>query len=235
MPEPLDIAGVAYALHRWPLRHGDPLRAWDTADLYLHQELGEADPGRLLSVGDSFGALAIPLHERAPTLWSDSHLTRLALNHNLAANDLAPGAVTFVPADTEPDGAFDTVLARFPKSLAFWEDTLLRLRAHLAPGARVLAGGMIKHTPRRAFELMLQDRHSFDPILLGAFIISSVDNVLRPMLIAGRSQLNGFVVIIGVFGGIAAFGFLGIVLGPLLAAITMGALKAYRNSLVEAA
>jgi 23S rRNA (guanine1835-N2)-methyltransferase len=154
MSDQLEIRGAASILHRWPLRRDDPLRAWDTADLYLHQELGEADPGRLLVINDSFGALAIPRHAAAPTLWSDSQLARLALNHNLAANDLDPGAVTFVPADTEPDGAFDTVLARFPKSLAFWEDTLLRLRGHLAPGARLLAGGMIKHTPKRAFELM---------------------------------------------------------------------------------
>jgi 16S rRNA (guanine1207-N2)-methyltransferase len=154
MLEPLDIGASSYRLHRWPLRRTDLLRAWDTADRYLHEEGGQAAPGRLLVVNDRFGALAVPLHAHAPTLWSDSHLTRLALDHNLAANGLDPGAVVFVPADTEPEGVFDTVLARVPKSLAFWEDTLLRLRSHLAPGARLLAGGMIKHTPRRAFELM---------------------------------------------------------------------------------
>lgn len=57
--------------------------------------------------------------------------------------------------------------------------------------------------------------------------------LLRPILIADKSQMNGFVVIIGIFGGIAVFGFLGIVIGPLLAAVTMGVLKVYRICLKE--
>ncbi len=86
--------------------------------------------------------------------WHDSHLAHLALRHNLEAVGLAPGAAAFVPATVAPPGRFDTVLARFPKSLAAWEDTLRRLRPHLAPGTRIIAGGMIRHTPRRAFELL---------------------------------------------------------------------------------
>ncbi len=154
MSESLVIQDESYQLHRWPLRRDDSLRAWDNADLYLLNELGDTDPGRLLLINDTFGALAVPLHRQRPILWSDSHLTRLALNHNLAANGATRAAATFIPADTEPPGAFDTIVARFPKSLAFWEDTLLRLRPHLKPGARILTGGMIKHTPMRAYKLL---------------------------------------------------------------------------------
>ncbi|MBD3219978.1 methyltransferase [bacterium] len=114
----------------------------------------ERSPGRVLIVNDAFGALAVGLAAHAPTVWSDAHPSELAIAHNLVANGLEAGSVPFVPADRAPEGAFDLVLARFPKSLAFWEDTLLRLRAHLAADARILAGGMIKHTPRRAFDLM---------------------------------------------------------------------------------
>ncbi|MCZ6780806.1 MAG: AI-2E family transporter, partial [Nitrospirae bacterium] len=39
---------------------------------------------------------------------------------------------------------------------------------------------------------------------LGLVLISGADNVLRPMLIAGRSQLNGLLVFVGVLGGISA-------------------------------
>ena len=154
MNEPLRYEDQEFALGRWPLRRNVPLRAWDTADLYLLNELADADPGLLLVVNDTFGALAVPLHSRAPIVWSDSHLTRLALHHNLATNNAPSNAAAFTPADTEPAGPFDTILARFPKSLAFWEDTLLRLRPLLQPGARILAGGMIKHTPMRAYKLL---------------------------------------------------------------------------------
>jgi len=42
------------------------------------------------------------------------------------------------------------------------------------------------------------------------------DNVLRPMLIGRSQDLNTLVVLLGVFGGIAAFGLLGIFLGPIV-------------------
>ncbi len=68
-------------------------------------------------------------------------------------------------------------------------------------------------------------------VVLGNVGISGVDNILRPMLISGRAQLNALLSILSVLGGIYAFGFLGMVLGPLVVAITIGMLKGYRESL----
>ena len=70
-------------------------------------------------------------------------------------------------------------------------------------------------------------------LILGFAVVSGADNVLRPMLIAGRAQLNGLLVFVSVLGGIQAFGFLGVVLGPLVVATAFGLLKGYRNSLRE--
>lgn len=153
MSEPMICGARTFRLARWPVQRDDPLRAWDTADQYLLEAVADR-PGRLLVFNDRFGALTVPLAGRAPTVWSDSHLTRLALAANLEANGQEIDACVFVPASETPAGPFDLVIARFPKSLAFWEDSLLRLRPLLAPAAAVIAGGMIKHTPRRAFELM---------------------------------------------------------------------------------
>jgi predicted PurR-regulated permease PerM len=68
-------------------------------------------------------------------------------------------------------------------------------------------------------------------LVVGFLLVSGVDNVLRPWLIAGRSQLNGLLVFISVLGGIHAFGFVGVVLGPLLVATAVGLLKGYRKEL----
>ncbi len=54
-----------------------------------------------------------------------------------------------------------------------------------------------------------------------------VDNVLRPLLIGGRAQLNGLLVLIGVLGGLMVFGLLGVVLGPVIVATAVGFLHAY--------
>ncbi len=55
--------------------------------------------------------------------------------------------------------------------------------------------------------------------LCGA-VLASVDNVLRPLLLAGRTSASGLVVFIGLLGGVSAFGFVGIVLGPIVLVIT---------------
>jgi 16S rRNA (guanine1207-N2)-methyltransferase len=156
MHPPLVVDGHPLHLARWPVRRDDPLRAWDTADQLLLQAAGEADAGRVLVVEDAFGALAVPLARQSVEVvsWADSHLCRLALEHNLGGTGLAAGAVAFVPAAAAPGGVFDTVLARFPKSLALWHALLLGLRDHVHAGTRILSGGMIKHTPRRAYELL---------------------------------------------------------------------------------
>ena len=63
-------------------------------------------------------------------------------------------SVPFVPASEHWQGPFDRVLVRVPKTLALLEEQLIRLQGHLAPGAQVIAGAMIKHLPRAAGDLM---------------------------------------------------------------------------------
>jgi predicted PurR-regulated permease PerM len=52
--------------------------------------------------------------------------------------------------------------------------------------------------------------------LFGVFGISMADNVLRPLLLAGRTSASGLVVFLGILGGAAAFGFIGLVIGPII-------------------
>jgi len=48
----------------------------------------------------------------------------------------------------------------------------------------------------------------------GAAVVSSVDNFLRPRLVAGRVGLSGLAMFVAMLGGLQAFGALGMVLGP---------------------
>ena len=148
-------------LDRQPPRRDDPLQAFDAADEYLLQQVAEhgLDPAaRVLVLNDGFGALAASLAAHARVTSSgDSHLAALALAANLARNGLAADAVTFVPASEATSGPFDLVLVRVPKTLALLEEQLIRLHGQLAPGARVIAAGMLKHLPRAAGDLL--ERH----------------------------------------------------------------------------
>lgn len=148
-------------LDRQPPRRDDPLQAFDAADEYLLQQVAEgglAPATRVLVLNDAFGALAVSLAGHAQVTSSgDSHLAALALAANLARNGLAADAVTFVPASEATGGPFDLVLIRVPKTLALLEEQLIRLHGQLAPDAQVIAGGMLKHLPRAAGDLL--ERH----------------------------------------------------------------------------
>lgn len=53
----------------------------------------------------------------------------------------------------------------------------------------------------------------------GAAVISSIDNFLKPLLIARGSTLSLALIFLGVIGGVLAFGFIGVILGPVLLAL----------------
>ena len=56
-------------------------------------------------------------------------------------------------------------------------------------------------------------------VLYGLLLISTVDNVVKPILISHSSNLPLLLVVLGVLGGVIAFGFIGIFLGPTLLAV----------------
>lgn len=60
-------------------------------------------------------------------------------------------------------------------------------------------------------------------VIVGVFAISMADNILRPLLLAGRTTASGLVVFLGLLGGAAAFGFIGLVMGPIIL-VTAGSL-----------
>ena len=56
-------------------------------------------------------------------------------------------------------------------------------------------------------------------VLWGLLAISSIDNVVKPLLISRHSSLPMLLIVLGVFGGIAAFGFIGVFIGPPMLAV----------------
>ena len=65
--------------------------------------------------------------------------------------------------------------------------------------------------------------------LWGTFVVSGVDNVLRPRLVAGRAGLNELTTLFALLGGLAVFGGVGIVLGPVLFAMAAALLDDVRD------
>jgi predicted PurR-regulated permease PerM len=67
-------------------------------------------------------------------------------------------------------------------------------------------------------------------VLVGvaALVIGNVDNVLRPLLLSGSARMNTLVILVSLMGGVSAFGFIGIVLGPLVVAVLTALFESYR-------
>ena len=67
-------------------------------------------------------------------------------------------------------------------------------------------------------------------LVWGLVVISGVDNVVKPMLISRGSSLPFLLVLLGVLGGVLAFGFVGIFIGPTLLAVGFNLLQTWTGT-----
>jgi len=76
------------------------------------------------------------------------------------------------------------------------------------------------------------DGHMTRALILGGLglgAVSTADNFVRPWLLSGRAHINGLVIFVSLLGGLAVFGLLGIVLGPVLVVTALSLLTEYLN------
>jgi predicted PurR-regulated permease PerM len=65
--------------------------------------------------------------------------------------------------------------------------------------------------------------------IYGVGIVSSVDNVLRPLVMGSRVRVHPVLLFIALLGGVRVFGGVGIIAGPVLLAIFLAALRIYQR------
>ena len=56
-------------------------------------------------------------------------------------------------------------------------------------------------------------------VFCGLFVIGMVDNILRPILVGRDTRIPDYVVFVATLGGLDVFGFNGLIMGPLIAAL----------------
>jgi predicted PurR-regulated permease PerM len=94
-----------------------------------------------------------------------------------------------------------------------------------------MAGAFIVWVPAAIF--LAVTGHWVKAVLLvawGAFVIGTVDNFLRPKLVGERTKLHELFIFFSVLGGLNVFGVLGLVLGPVVLAITLALLDVMRHA-----
>jgi 23S rRNA (guanine1835-N2)-methyltransferase len=164
MTQPLMVSTLGeLVINRVPYTRKETLQAFDQADLlaldYVQAEALLDSTGRVLIANETFGAITCALTKALldlggplPTLWSDSHIAHLGLQHNARANRLP--IANFVPAQDTPQGSFDIVIFRLPKSHALLRDQLQRMLPQLAPQAVIIMPVMVKHIDNSVYQLL---------------------------------------------------------------------------------
>lgn len=132
-------------LVRHPPTKNRSLRAFDAADQLVLSEIGDS-PGRVLVVNDSFGGIVVPLVAAGAevVVWSDSVLAEAAIAGNLTRNSLEPSRAVLVPSVVKPEGFFDVVVVKVPKTLRFLQEQLVGVREVSTVRTRVIGAGMVK-------------------------------------------------------------------------------------------
>jgi predicted PurR-regulated permease PerM len=67
-------------------------------------------------------------------------------------------------------------------------------------------------------------------VIWGVVVIGSIDNFLSPRLVGQRARLHELLIFFAVLGGLEVFGVLGLVLGPVVVAITLALIEMARQA-----
>jgi len=70
-------------------------------------------------------------------------------------------------------------------------------------------------------------------LLWGSVVISTADNIIRPWVVSGRVELHPLILLFFILGGVEAFGFLGLFLGPVVASILAVLFRMFRADLIR--
>jgi predicted PurR-regulated permease PerM len=101
----------------------------------------------------------------------------------------------------------------------------VRLVLHPVVGTLIVWGPMVVY-------LLFQAQYLKGVILIlvGVLAISSVDNILRPLIIKGKMKMPTVAIFFAILGGIKFFGFIGFILGPLVLALFISVFDIFRYS-----
>ena len=115
------------------------------------------------------------------------------------------------------------VIAKVPNPLFFGMVTfVLSLVPALGATVVVLAVGIV----------MFATGHTGAGIFLAAYgvgVVSMIDNVLKPIFIRGGVPIHGAVIFFALLGGLAAFGPVGFLIGPLSVTFLVAVVRMYRR------
>jgi predicted PurR-regulated permease PerM len=68
--------------------------------------------------------------------------------------------------------------------------------------------------------------------VMGCFVISLLDNIMKPAIIGKKTKLPYFLLFFGIMGGMKLYGLMGIFLAPVILSLFFALIKIYRTKYV---
>ena len=96
-------------------------------------------------------------------------------------------------------------------------------------GILPIIGTTIVWLPVAIYILITQGTLPAFGVSIFGLISNFIEEFLRPIIIARKTQVNSALILIGMIGGILLFGILGVILGPLIMGYLLIILEIYRN------
>ena len=96
-------------------------------------------------------------------------------------------------------------------------------------GILPIIGTTIVWLPVAIYILITQGTLAAFGVSIFGLLSNFVEEFLRPIIIARKTQINSALILIGMIGGVFLFGILGVILGPLIMGYLLILLEVYRN------
>ena len=96
-----------------------------------------------------------------------------------------------------------------------------------------LVGSPLAWVPAGLYLFSISQPRGIGLLIYGVLVISMIDNVLKPLILKGAAQVHMLLGFLAILGGLYAFGFKGLVVGPVVLSLVMSAFRIYRHDILR--
>ena len=65
-------------------------------------------------------------------------------------------------------------------------------------------------------------------VIIGTFVIGLIDNLLRPLIVSGKTNIHPLLLLFSILGALKAMGFIGIIAGPIILSLSLTVIDIYK-------
>jgi len=96
-----------------------------------------------------------------------------------------------------------------------------------------LVGSPLAWVPAGLYLFSISPPRGVGLLIYGVLVISTIDNILKPLILKGAAQVHTLLGFLAILGGLYSFGFKGLVVGPVVLSLVLSAFRIYRHDILR--